>query len=126
MAEQQDYSQDMSMDISIRINDLEQKNSLMKEKLDLITKNFISIKEELDEKVSKIDKENFEIKKEFDQIKKSLKILREEAQNFIRRDEIVIIERMLKDFQPIEFVRRKDMEEKINELKKLLEKNKNP
>ena len=33
-----------------------------------------------------------------------------ETEKFARKDEMVLIERMLKDFQPLEFVRVKDVE----------------
>ena len=38
-----------------------------------------------------------------------------EFNKFVKRDELVLVERMLKDFQPLEFMRKKDVEELINQ-----------
>jgi hypothetical protein len=125
------YNPDPTADINIRINDLEERTNNTREKVNLISKNFIFVKEDFDEKILKIEKENAEIKKELNGLKRSVLSISQESEKWIRRDEIILIERMLKDFQPIEFVRKKDLEElfiKYLELNKRegLEKNKKP
>lgn len=121
------YQQDITGEFSIRINDLEEKTKTIKEKTNLISKNFIFVKQDMDEKIEKILNENSELKKELKEIKRNLSNLSEEAEKWIRRDEIVLIERMLKDFQPLEFVRKSDFQEMIKKINQEgLEKNKNP
>ena len=56
---------------------------------------------------------NHEIKKELDKVKKISNALLSEFNKFVKRDEILLVERMLKDFQPLEFMRKKDVEELI-------------
>ena len=134
MAEQEaipNYNSDFTAEASLRINDLEERTNTLKEKINLISRNFISTREELDEKMEKMEKENSKIKKEISSLKKTLINLSQESEKWVRRDEIVLIERMLKDFQPLEFLRKKDFKE-YNEKNKVLakkessEKNKNP
>ncbi len=108
---QSEYSQDFSSDMGIRINDLEERTNNNREKINLVSKNLIFIKEEYDEQIKKINKENAEIKKELKDLKRLIQNISHESEKWVRRDEIVLIERMLKDFQPLEFVRKKDLEE---------------
>ena len=53
-----------------------------------------------------------------EKIKKTTNSLLTEFNKFVKREEIVVIERMLRDFQPLEFMRKKDVEELINKEKK--------
>jgi hypothetical protein len=127
----QNPNQDPSGEINIRINDLEEKNNNIREKINLISKNFIILKEDLEERIERIEKDHLIIKNELDKIKRSIINLSEESEKWIRRDEIILIERMLKDFQPIEFIRKKDLKELLLQFKKLneneaSEKNKKP
>jgi len=125
------YGQDIMTEVSIRINELEERMKTTREKINLITRNFIFIKENFEEKVEKVEKENFELKQVLNDLKKGLSSLNQESEKWVRRDEIILIERMLKDFQPLEFVRRTDLEDRIGKnlklnKKELLERNKNP
>ena len=52
-------------------------------------------------------------KKDIERIKSIAENLLHESGKFVKRDEILLIERMLKDFQPLEFARIKDVEEMI-------------
>ena len=76
-------------------------------------------------KIKEIKKDNIEIKADLEKLKKTSSSLLTEFNKFVKREEIVLVERMLKDFQPLEFMRKKDVEELIeNKLKKDSEKNK--
>jgi len=121
------YNQDFTIELGIRINDLEERTNNIKEKINLVSKNFILVKEDFDERIGRIEKENSEIKKELSFLKKNLIGLMQETERWVRRDEIILIERMLKDFQPLEFIRKKDLEELLLKNKEIvLEKNKKP
>jgi hypothetical protein len=124
------YYQESPMDVNLILTDLEEKTTNLKEKINLISKNFIFLKEETEKKIDKIQDENSSLKKEIEHLKRAITNLSQEADKWIRRDEIVLIERMLKDFQPLEFVRKKDLEELMQESKKeskkILERNKKP
>ena len=124
---EQTYNQDFGADINVRVNDLEERMNTLKEKVNLVSRNFISLREDIEKRIDLIEDKNAEIKKVLEMLNKSLTNLAQDSGKWIRRDEIVLIERMLKDFQPLEFVRKKDLEEIMEKLNKNnLEKNKNP
>lgn len=113
--QQDDQLQFLIADFNTRLQDLEGKNSTIKDRTILLGENLISIKEKLEEELIDLKKL---MKRVDERIAKSESLLRNlvpETDKMIRRDEIVIIERMLKDFQPLEFMRRKDVEELIEQ-----------
>ena len=125
MEEQQnvgDQVQFLLNDFSTRLRDIDERNRLIRERVLLIGKNLITSKEDLENALSDIKKENREIKKELEKLDRISKNFTFESSKFVKRDEIVLVERMLKDFQPLEFVREKDVEEliekRMNELSK--------
>ena len=71
--------------------------------------------DEIDEDIRELKRENRRIAEELEGVKKKMNLILEEIGKFVKRSEMVLIERMLKDFQPLEFMRRKDVEELIEE-----------
>ena len=102
-------------EINTRLRDIEEKNKLVRERVLLLGKNLLSTKSELENEVTQISSDNREIKNEIEKLKKISFALANEISKFAKRDEMYIIEKMLKDFQPLEFMRRKDVEELIDE-----------
>jgi len=106
-------------DFNMRLRDTDEKNRLIRERVLVLGKNLISSRQEMEKEVDEIKKENFEIKRELEKIKKISSLLSTEFSKFVKKDEIFLIEKMLKDFQPLEFMRKKDVEELIdNKIKK--------
>ncbi len=112
MAEQQDTQlQFLLSDLGTRIRDLEERTSSLKERILLINNNLIDIKENMEQRISQIEKQNSSLTLETKKLNTSVQSLLSEMNNFVRKDEIILVERMLKDFQPLDFVRKKDLEE---------------
>ena len=110
---QGDQIQFLLSDFNTRLRDIDERNRLIRERVLLLGKNLISSRQELEDELKEIKKENLEIKKDLTNIKRVSNNLLSEFNKFVKRDEIVIIERMLKDFQPLEFMRKQDVEELI-------------
>lgn len=100
-------------DFNTRLRDIDERNKLIRERVLLLGKNLILSRKDVEEEIKEIKKENLEIKKDLSKIKKTTNSLLTEFNKFVKREEMNIIERMLKDFQPLEFMRRKDVEELI-------------
>jgi len=118
MAEQQTQGENFQFlisDFNTRLRDLDERNRLIRERVLLLGKNIISSRQELDESMSEIKKENQEIKRSLEKLEHTSKLLITEINKFVKREELGVTERMLKDFQPLEFVRKKDVEKMIEE-----------
>ena len=112
---QQDPINSLLSEFGTRLNEVEEKQRLIKDRLLLIGENLISTKEE-------VEKQNSEIKKEISQISSELKTIKQltrrvinELQNFARKSEVEILERQSKIFEPLEFARYKDIEKLIKQ-----------
>ena len=116
MAEQQEtnnQTQFLLSDFSTKLRDLDERNRLIRERVLLLGKNLISSRQNVEDELKEIKKDNQKIKKDLEKIKKVSNSLLAEFNKFVKREEMIIVERMLKDFQPLEFMRKKDVEELI-------------
>lgn len=102
-------------DFSTRLRDVDERNRLIRERVLLLGKNLIDTRDELDEELAQIKKDNEQIKKDIEKLKKISSSLLSEFNKFVKREELSLVERMLKDFQPLEFMRKKDVEELLEQ-----------
>jgi len=100
-------------DFNTRLRDLDERNKLIRERVLLLGKNLISSRQDTEDEIKEIKQDNQKIKQDLEKIKKISNTLLSEFNKFVKREEIGLIERMLKDFQPLEFMRKRDVEELI-------------
>jgi len=113
--EEASQTQFLLSDFNTRLRDIDERSRLIRERVLLLGKNLISSRQTVEDELKEIKKENIEIKKTLDKLKKVSNSLLAEFNKFVKREEIILVERMLKDFQPLEFMRKKDVEELIKE-----------
>lgn len=122
----QDQISFLLSDFNARLRDTEEKNRVLKERIVILGNNILTLKDNLDNSLAGLKKDVSSLKKDVENIKSLLENFVNESNSFVRKDEVALIERMLKDFYPLEFAREKDMrdlvEERINELKENLSK----
>ena len=109
------YDQGYGADPNTRIRDLEERNKTLKERIILLGENLLETKEEFETEIDIIKKQHVLLFKEFEVVKETIDSLLEDIRGTVKRDEMLFVERMLKDFQPLEFMRKKDVEELIAE-----------
>jgi hypothetical protein len=102
-------------DLNTRIRDAEERNKITKERALLVGKNLIETKQETSDELKEIKLQNTSMQREIEKLQKISNSLIEETGKYIKREEMILLERMLKDFQPLEFVRMKDLEEAIEQ-----------
>lgn len=100
-------------DFNTRLRDIDERSRLIRERVLLLGKNLISSRQDIEDDLKEIKKDNLNTQKDLEKLKKVSNSLLSEFNKFVKRDEMVMIERMLKDFQPLEFMRKKDVEELI-------------
>ncbi len=126
MAEQQDNQvQYLLSDFNTRLREIEERSRVLRERVLLLGKNLISIKQKTEEQMQELKKQNTKLQQELEKTHSIIKNISEESGKFVRKQETMKIERMLKDFQPLEFVREKDLEEIINKKLRNYKKSKN-
>ena len=108
---QQDPINSLLGEFSTRLNEIEEKQRLIKDRILLIGENLISTKEDS-------LKQDFEIRRQLKQIDFEIRTLKQlmtrvvnELPNLARKSELEILENQAKIFQPLEFARIKDVQD---------------
>ena len=107
--QQQENYYELFSNASIRIRDLEEKQSVVKDRLLLIGKNFLETKEETNKKITEIKKEIGEIKQDIERIKTFIESISNEISKFAKKEDLDILSKQAKMFQPLEFVKKSDL-----------------
>jgi hypothetical protein len=97
-------------DMNTKIRDLEEKNRMLKDRLLLIGQNLIESKEKTAQDTLEIKKDIETIKSTLERIRTFLESISEEFSKFAKKEDLDILTRQAKMFQPLEFVRKSDLE----------------
>jgi len=107
-----DYNGQFSGETNTKIRDLEEKQRILKDRLLLIGQNLIEFKEKNDQHILEI-KKNIEIlKQNIERIMSFLETASREFSKFARKEDLEILSKQAKMFQPLEFVRKSDLKNK--------------
>jgi len=91
----------ISPDINVRVRDLEERQRLIRDKLGLISKNFVELKEEYEKEVTGLRTDLEEIKRRIEKLEDLFSRLSEELEGKAKRSDVEIIAKQLKMFQPL-------------------------
>ena len=116
---QQDPINALLSEFSTRLNEVEEKQRLIKDRALLIGKNLISTKEDYEKEFSELRKKLTENQEEIRLIKQLNHRIVEEIGNLARKTEVESLQKQMKMFEPLEFARIQDIKNIIKqELKK--------
>lgn len=107
--EQQGDYYELFSNASVRIRDLEEKQGILKDRLLLIGKNFLETRKETNEKTTEMKKDINTIKGDIERIKSFLESISNELPKFAKKEELDILSKQAKMFQPLEFIRKSDL-----------------
>ena len=88
-------------EFSTRLNEIEEKQRILKDRLLLIGKNLINSKEETEKNIMEMKKQIMSSEDEIRSIKRLNKRIINEIQNFARKSEVDILDRQIKMFDPL-------------------------
>lgn len=106
---------DISYEFALKLRDLEESQKLSKERLLLIGQNLIDAQEKNIDEITNLKKEIQILKDELKRVKSLLGSMAEEVSKSARKEELAILERQWKMFEPLEFVRMEDLENAVEE-----------
>ena len=104
------YSQQGFDESSLRIRDLEEKQRILRDRLLLIGENLIDIKDETNEKIMEMKKEIQTLRQTIERAMSFLESFSSETSKFARKEDLQILAKQAKIFQPLEFATKKDLE----------------
>jgi hypothetical protein len=103
------FGQDMG-NLHTRLKDFEENYRILKDRTLLIGQNLIEIKEKSDKKMLEIKKDIEILKNNMQRLVAFMETASEEFSKFARKEDLDILYKQAKMFQPLEFVRKKDLE----------------
>lgn len=92
-----------------KIKDIEDKQNLLKDRLLLIGQNLIETKEEHEKKLTDLRKDLEIIKNDIERMKNFIRTISDEMSKFARKEDLEILSKQAKMFQPLDFVRRSEL-----------------
>jgi predicted nucleic acid-binding Zn-ribbon protein len=100
------YSQDPLIE---RMQSIEEKQRLLKDRMVLISQNLIDFKEKQDQEITEIKKNLSETMKKITRIVSIMETISSETENFAKKSDMEILKKQAKIFQPLEFIRKEEL-----------------
>jgi hypothetical protein len=102
------YEEEKFSLINSKINSLEERNKILKDQIFLINKNIIELKENVLKKNLELKKEAEFLKEELKKTSKIIDIISSEFPKFAKKEDIEILYKYSKMFNPLELVTKKN------------------
>lgn len=112
---QQQPNEDISYELALKLRDLEESNRLMKERILLIGQNLIESQEHNRKEILDIKKTLYILESDAKRIKSVIESLSEEISKSARKEELAILNRQYKMFEPLEYIRIQDLDKLLDE-----------
>ena len=94
------YSMQGFDETALRLRDLEEKQRVLRDRLLLIGENLVDVKEETNEKMIEIKKDIQNLKQTLERVLSFLESFSSEISNFARKEDLQILAKQAKMFQP--------------------------
>lgn len=104
----------MFSEFSTKIADIEGKYEMLRERMLLSNESFLKTRDNVNKEVRILKDEIREIKDEIEKIKETIQHLLTETDNYARKEELRILERYIKIWEPLKFV-------KVDEVQKMID-----
>ncbi len=108
MADQADYSEQIFSEINARIRDVEEKQRILKDRLLLIGQNLVEIKEISNQKMLEMKKDIEIMKQSIERMSSFLENISEEFSKFAKKEDLEILTKQAKMFQPLELMNKRN------------------
>ena len=106
--ESYDYGSALATEYNTKINDLEERQRILKERVILIGQNLIELREDLGKEVLDLKLGFEDMKKNLIKVKDAILRLGEDLEKRARKSEVDLLVKQAKMFSPLDFVRKKE------------------
>ena len=100
----EEYQQDPYLEFNVKLRGIEEKQRILKDKIALIGQNLIDTREEMNKKIIELKKEMQNMKESMERVTSFLETASEDMQKFAKKEDVDIIAKQLKMFQPLEYL----------------------
>jgi hypothetical protein len=115
MAEQQaDYTGQFLGDMNAKVRDIEEKQKILRDRLLLIGQNLIEMKDSTNKKMLDMKKDVEIMKQTLERLSSFMETVSGEFSKFAKKEDLEILTKQAKMFQPMDFVRKEDLKKLKN------------
>ena len=109
MADDYQYPGQDFGDTNIKLRDIEERYRILKDRILLIGQNLIDMKENSDKKILEIKKDIEILKSNMQRLISFIETASEEFSRFAKKEDVEILYKQAKMFQPLDYLRKKDL-----------------
>jgi len=110
MDEQANYTEQLSSDMNAKMRDIEEKQRVLRDRLLLIGQNLVEIKDNTNKKILEIKKDVEIMKQNIERMSSFLETISNEFSRFAKKEDLEILTKQAKMFQPLELMSKKELE----------------
>ena len=102
-------------DFSTKIKDLEERHNMLKEKVMLISQSFLKEGDRISKEFALIKSDLRDVKMDMERMKEGVQHIIAESSDFARKEELSTLEKYMKIWEPLKFVKEEDVKRMIDE-----------
>ena len=110
MAEQEDFTGQLSSEMNAKMRDIEEKQRVLRDRLLLIGQNLVEIKDNTNKNILEIKKDVEIMKQNIERMSSFLETISNEFSRFAKKEDLEILTKQAKMFQPLELMSKKELE----------------
>jgi hypothetical protein len=110
----ENYEGQYFLEMNTRIKDIEEKQRIIKDRLLITGSNLIDTRNDTHTEIINLKKEIENLKKDSERMKSFIESLSDEISKFARKEDLEILTKQAKMFQPLELVTKRDLEKLKN------------
>ncbi|MBS3155081.1 hypothetical protein J4404_01135 [Candidatus Woesearchaeota archaeon] len=107
--EQQIDTSNVLIDLNTRIRVLEEKNNLLREKVLIVNQNMVEEYKKLLQEIRTINSDVREIKEDVQNLRDMARHIIKESSNFARKDSVLVLEKYINIWNPMNFTTEQDV-----------------
>jgi len=102
-------------EFNTKMRDIEERHDMLKERLLLLSQSFLRHEERITKEIALMREEFKESRLDLDRIKENVQQVIRDSADFARREELLVLEKYMKLWEPLNFVKENDVKKMINE-----------
>ena len=105
-------------DINTRINDLEEKQNVLTEKLSVLSQTLLNTAQRLNKDNEIINEDLSAMKQALQKMRDTTNMMIEQSADFVRRNEVQMLDKYMKNWQPMKFATIEDVKKMLSDAMK--------
>jgi vacuolar-type H+-ATPase subunit I/STV1 len=105
----------MLSDINTRINDLEEKQNITTEKISMLSQTLLNTAQRLNKDSKLVNEDLTAMKQALQKMRDTTNMMIEQSGDFVRRQEVQMLDKYMKNWQPMKFATIEDVKKMISD-----------